>query len=124
VSDAIELSESGRARREAMLRELKLAVVSRRRRRLAARWSIAAALPLAAALLLPLVLNGHRAPVGPTPSAVAPPYARLDFGVVHTDPGIVERHAINDEELIALFSDAQQPAGLIRIGGHVVLAQN
>ncbi|MBI4602514.1 MAG: hypothetical protein HY721_11195 [Planctomycetes bacterium] len=136
------LSDAGRARKEAMLRQLKAAVVARRRRRRAARWAAAMAIP--AALLGTVVLvRGRPDRESPsTPPLVredpAPAPARLDnlrFEVVRDDPMILERWRaepraadpavfVSDDELLDLLAAARRPTGLVRVGEGAFLSDD
>jgi hypothetical protein len=140
--DHLALSPAGEARREAMLRGLRAAVVRRRRRRAAFRRG---ALAGAACVLLAGVLINrdtaaprppasppeavHGEPPAPRPIVLA--NARLE--TVRDAPGILERVAVgdrpippsaftDDEGLLSALAAAERPAGLVRFAGGVVLA--
>lgn len=128
-----------------MLVELQAAVVRRRRGRKGARIAVAAVILLAGVLAAWSRFSGPEpeeprfaGPPAPAPSAPAPPgrdtppastpvdppLARLHLEIIHNVPGIVSRHAASDEDLIAFMAEAGRPAGVIRVGGRVLVTEN
>ncbi|MFO0984764.1 MAG: hypothetical protein U1E76_24070 [Planctomycetota bacterium] len=135
----IELSESGRARRASMLRELQSAVVRRRRRRQLSRAAIALALIALAALFARQLAfdggpGGPREPEVPLATGAGHAGSRATaslwlehaaFEQILDDPGVLQRYTveprapalavIGDDELMRLLEQAERSTGLIRI---------
>jgi hypothetical protein len=133
------LTPAGEARREAMLCDLKAAVVRRRRRRAVLRGAALAGCVLLAGVLVGLYVRAPRPPSGPQEVArIAPPAAPLVLAsarleTVHDASGILERVAVSDrpispstftdeEGLLSSLAAADRPAGLVRFEGGIVLA--
>lgn len=134
-----ELSEQGRARRDAMLAELQSQVVRTARvRRVRSGVLSAAALGLIASLAVLLTPNRVPSPVSPVavltepttiPVQVAPPKVQ----VVRTVEGVLDRYRstpnsltvrvdrIGDDELLAELTAIGRPAGIIRSQGRTWL---
>ncbi len=115
------LTAAGLERRESMGEVLRSAVVARRRRRLALRWSGAIGL----ALVLALVLWPARAE-----AEVHPGLRNVAFTTVRDDPGILTRYEavpapiapetwVDDQEILDLLRSAGRHTGLIRIQDRV-----
>jgi acetyl esterase/lipase len=126
------LSDAGRDRKVAMLAALCHEVRIRPRRRARAR---AALVGCAAGLLVAgsLWLTSRDRQPDPLPSGqgLSSPLAGAQesadhsaavFELVHDDPGITERCRMSDDELMALLAEAQQPTGIIRVDGKLILA--
>ena len=129
--EKIRLSAAGVARREAMLHDLKVAVVRRRRHRAATRWGGLTA--LAAVLVLALcwsAVRGTRTGAPARQEAVFkanafslqhPELSNVRLEVIRDEPGLLARSWVGDDELLALLAAAHHPAGLIRVEGRVIL---
>ena len=126
-----------------MLEELKGAVSRRRRRLTALRWSGVAVVPvLVVASWLTSggpgkpesVADKAASPVASPsePTRTTPVLLNIDFEVVETDAGILERYAVtslpvspetflDDDSLLALLAAANRPTGLVRFGQQVFL---
>ena len=136
--DRTALSPAGIARREAMLRDLKAAVVRRRRQRTALRAAIAGAACIALAVVL--VDRFVDVPPRPGPPEIATPrqatpliLANVRLETVRDAPDLVAKMIVedrpispstftDDEGLLSSLAAAEPPAGLIRFQGGVVLA--
>ena len=136
----LELSPSGRARREQILNMAIQQGRRRRRRRLAIRGAAAAIVLLAigaAVLHMPHFAShpSDTAIVEPSPPHAAAthrvPAAKVVIERLQTDPTIVRRLAISktrprwqrldDDHLLQELAQAGKPAGLVKINGQVTL---
>jgi hypothetical protein len=142
----IELSPEGRARREAMRRELSALMRRRQRRRERIRRGAAAATMLA--LTGAIGWLAMSAPVDRTPRVATrldrsttagrgapdsspPERAAVEIEIVRTDSSIVQRLGVparlpsvkmlDDDELLHALAQIDRPAGLIRFAGEVRL---
>ncbi len=137
-----ELSEQGRARRDAMLAELQSRVVRTARvRRVRSGVLAAAALGLIASLAVLLTPNRVAPPVSPVADLTEPPTIPGEAApnspatilVLRTDPGVLGRYGappnslavrvvrIGDDELLAELAAMGRPAGIIRSQGRTWL---
>ncbi len=127
--EPMALSSAGQARRDAMRAILSAKVVSRRRQRRAIRAS--GVLGLAAAVIWMLIPT---AAVEVERPETAAGYQNLAIHMVQDDPGLLARLRveatalpsgirINDAQLIDLLEAAQQPSGILRSGGRIILTE-
>ena len=143
LSDELtSLSPAGASRRQALLQELKTAVVRRRRLRVVARWGAMLILAGVAALVgvprssptpLPVVTKP-----GPLPAIASPRAASasgpllVHFEMVSTAPEILAKYLVetaprdgspyaDDSELLAFLAEAHRPAGIVRTAGKMFL---
>lgn len=138
------LSPEGASRRERMLPLLQQALARQRRRRLAARWSLAACL-LAGTFAAYRIAGPPSVTPAPEPRApVGPKLAHMTFSLVRDDPSILTRLSAlgnppdpgilvadrpldptmlirSDEELMQLLAEAGHPQGLVRVNGRLIL---
>jgi hypothetical protein len=124
------LSSAGAVRREAILRDATAAMSRLHRRRRAGRRAAALALVIAPVAVI-TALAARPAPTGPGVTEAIAARPAVELITVRSDAGILARYApaetftariLDDQMLVETLREIDRPAGVIRMGGRVMVS--